>query len=594
MRTVPPNNATSNLEGNPMKHEIKLHDHSDIVLPEKGEPRVVGKVVLNHLEEQMTEQEYTEVFDADPVSGAKAVAAAFGVIFGSFKGQAIPPSMMSQGQLPQTLNVGTQENIYQTSFGQFSESSLHDEQLLGIDTIVRMATDAGVVVPSPYGEHHRDEILRAAIATSTSRSENPNPNWFRVVGKLQDRIQVPFGLVTISKPDGQKFGMAHIGTTDEDGSPYKGRLRVKVVTTVSNRHIVNDLWVEIQNQLSNDSVFKGTLVNYNQLTKGTGRCDYFDQPDPELVHRLVYSDDQETLIKGLLLYRIVFRDKIKRVAPHLAKATVLQPGIYGTGKTSTQMIVAWFALTQGWTCIKYMPSRGATKQEFGEMLEFAEQHSPALLMIEDIETIIDPADRAAFKNLLDDLDGANSKSFDSISMMTTNHEGEIHGSIVRRLEGVIPFEGLDENGVRKMIKKSAGKHWVGYEGEESLRSTIYDIPFDSPVSDDMGLDEIVDLLVRISEKVQDEHGKTVKTGVPHWLVSLVVKRSMIFALPQPGDDMFISQVEMVAAAKTLVPQFSMYTANEDESSDVAMNEMYLSRMIVSQLVETLESKALVK
>lgn len=569
------------------KHKVTFHKSNDINLPAEGEESEVFAIVGSELEERKTLKEFNKVFNIDPAGGSVVVAEAL-KMFGNIKGERMRNPMTGEPILPKTLTVGTQKNIYSSALGNVTEEALWDAD---ISTVAHIATEAGVKIPSPYGEHDRKSIIESALATAflrPSKELDYNPNWLRIVGKIRGEEQVPFGLLSVLTPSGKDFGLVNIMSTDPEGKPFKGKLKVVVTTKTSNAHVVEEFFRRINDNL-NESIFDNAIVNFNKVATSEGETtDYFVDPDPDLVHRLVYSDEQESLIKNLIFNRIAFRDKIKRVQPNLAKATVLQPGIYGTGKTSTQMIVAWFAITQGWTCVQYMPSRGATADEFREMLEFAKQHSPALLMVEDIETIIDPSDQKAFKNLLDDLDGPASKGFDNITMMTTNHEGQIHGSIIRRLQAVIPFEGLDRNGVERMVKKAAGKHWVGYEGPESLRSTIYDIATDAQVSQDQGLDRIVDMLTEIAVKVQDEHGKTLKHGVPHWLVSLVIERALCFALPQPGDDMYISQVEMVASAKTLVPQFAMYTANaEDHDFD---GEMYMAKVFVKELVAELENK----
>src|SRR5690606_12078826 len=139
------------------------------------------------------------------------------------------------------------------------------------------------------------------------------------------------------------------------------------------------------------------------------------------------------------------------------KRGVLLHGPYGTGKSMTAAATADLCKENGWTFI-YL--KDVTK--ISKAYAFAKNYQPAVIFSEDIDQVLKverEKDRdAKINQILNEIDGIDTKGLEIITVLTTNHIEKITQAALRpgRFDGVIQVDPPNQNTVEKLIRKYAG------------------------------------------------------------------------------------------------------------------------------------------
>ena len=131
------------------------------------------------------------------------------------------------------------------------------------------------------------------------------------------------------------------------------------------------------------------------------------------------------------------------------KRGVLLYGPYGTGKTLTANVTAKKAVDNGWTFIYC-----ASALDLGEGLRFARMYPPAIVFAEDIDKVISGGRTEEMNQLLNTLDGVDSKGAEVITVMTTNHIEMLNQASVRpgRLDTVVEVTPPDADAAARLVE----------------------------------------------------------------------------------------------------------------------------------------------
>lgn len=519
-------------------------DVNHIKVDKKAEPSKVARSAIQFAEEMSSTYEIgPRHYEVHPNDGAAAFVRAVGTIFGTeMAGKAIPPSFFGPGKAPTLRSVPVQHLIYKSNDVQFTKEDL---DALGIRDLVSFAQRVNVDVPNYVNDDDFDPIRDSIIAHS------------EIVGTYMGEMQVPFGLTTIFTREGDEFGTANLEETEDQQN-----FVLTITTRKANTDVAQALIKEVEHQFEVGSIYKGRAYDFNDQN--------FFTPSPDTYESLILTEEQERLIKGLVLHRVKFSDKIAEIRPNLAKATVLLPGDYGTGKTMTNMASAWYAMKAGWTVVRWVPAKD-DKKDFGKMLKFASRLGPVLIIIEDVEKMLTD-DENQFSVILDDLDGATTKVSNVVTLMTTNFPERIPRAVWRRFHGVIKFGPLDEAGIARMIKVQLGETWEGYDPDEDTSSTLYNI---DPVTVERGQNRSLDEIVTVLHK----------HGFNQWLISQVLNRAMVFSLNQTNTPLCITEADMLAATESLLPQYDLYNeADHGPGARKSLDEQ-LSDLVAAVLVD---------
>jgi len=122
------------------------------------------------------------------------------------------------------------------------------------------------------------------------------------------------------------------------------------------------------------------------------------------------------------------------------KHGVLLSGKYGTGKTLTAKVIAQKATNNDWTFI-YLKSAA----DLAAGLRMAQLYAPAVIFVEDVDQVASGERDEQLNELLNTLDGVDTKTQPILTVLTTNHPERIQPAFIRagRIDTVIQFEEPD-------------------------------------------------------------------------------------------------------------------------------------------------------
>ena len=131
------------------------------------------------------------------------------------------------------------------------------------------------------------------------------------------------------------------------------------------------------------------------------------------------------------------------------KRTVLLEGKFGTGKTLTATVASYKATLNGWTYI-YLDRVTAMAQA----LVFARQYAPAVIFAEDIDRATPEGRTVQVDDILNNLDGIDSKKHEVITILTTNHVEKIEPAMLRpgRFDAIISVTAPDAEAAEKLMR----------------------------------------------------------------------------------------------------------------------------------------------
>ncbi|MDE2001273.1 MAG: ATP-binding protein [Patescibacteria group bacterium] len=169
---------------------------------------------------------------------------------------------------------------------------------------------------------------------------------------------------------------------------------------------------------------------------------------------LIYAPSTHDELDANLWTLIEKGDSCKAAGITIRKRRVLLTGQFGAGKTTTALLTAKKGMRHGWTFIRVPPSSRKEEGAIGAALELARHYQPAIVFIEEIDHEQRSHNSYAFKKILDDIDGALSKSAEIIILMTANKSDAIEGAMQRpgRMDAIIELGKLTTPEIRKIIE----------------------------------------------------------------------------------------------------------------------------------------------
>lgn len=200
-----------------------------------------------------------------------------------------------------------------------------------------------------------------------------------------------------------------------------------------------------------ESIYKGKA--FRLTTTDEGELDQGIQPK---FLDLSNVNDDELVFPAVVQEQIVTSiwTPIERTAECRAhgiplKRGVLLEGPYGCGKTLTAYVTAKKASTNGWTFIYLDRVTGLR-----EALQFASRYAPAVVFAEDIDRILDGERDVKVDDVLNIIDGVDSKGAELITILTTNFVEKIEKAMLRpgRLDAVISVKAPDAEAAKRLVR----------------------------------------------------------------------------------------------------------------------------------------------
>lgn len=256
-------------------------------------------------------------------------------------------------------------------------------------------------------------------------------------------VQVPYGRVEVPGIDG------FLETGLDDGKfILGGQVKQK------NHPQVQEIAELTRKILKEQSIYKGKAIKVKFTDSDD---DDFDpiQGAPQFLELAGIKDDDLIFGKRVLndlnigLFTPIEQTEACRQYGVPLKRGVLLYGQFGTGKTMTAYVSALKAVRHGWTFI-YLDS----VRDLRKGLEFAAKYSPCVLFAEDIDRVVTGNRSLKMDDILNLLDGVDTKGAEILTVFTTNHVENINPALLRmgRLDTLVEVSPPDAEAVQRLVK----------------------------------------------------------------------------------------------------------------------------------------------
>jgi transitional endoplasmic reticulum ATPase len=240
----------------------------------------------------------------------------------------------------------------------------------------------------------------------------------------------------------------------------------------------------------------------------------------------IFSKKVEVEIATSIYTPIRHTEKVRQSGIPLKRGVLLE-GPYGTGKTLTSYTTAQICVENGWTFVAVDRASGLR-----QALELARRYQPAVVFCEDIDRSTTGKRTIQLDDILNTVDGLESKSTEIMVVLTTNHVENISKAMLRpgRLDAVIRVEAPDPDAVERLIR-------------------VYGSG-----------------LVPLKEKL-DVIGAKLAGQIPA-VIREVVERSKLYAinLTNGAEELVVSQDALLAAAEPMAYHWGLMQEGGDKRS----------------------------
>lgn len=240
----------------------------------------------------------------------------------------------------------------------------------------------------------------------------------------------------------------------------EGRYVFKIVGNVlrKDQKTISNLFDEVRQELKTNSIYRGKAIKI-RFRGDNGSL--LNMPEPKFINTddvdenmLVYPSSVQVAIETNLF------TPIQRIQDCIAngikiKRGVILGGTFGTGKTLAAKVASKFAVQAGVTYV-YIPRA----DELAQAVDFAKQYqSPAcVIFCEDIDRALSGDRSVKMDDILNIIDGIDTKSQNIITVLTTNDIDAINPAMLRpgRLDSVIHVLPPDAKAVERLIRVYGG------------------------------------------------------------------------------------------------------------------------------------------
>ncbi len=220
---------------------------------------------------------------------------------------------------------------------------------------------------------------------------------------------------------------------------------------------VDQLMALTERILKTDSLYKGHAIIVDLAFLDTpgmqiSQPEFLDNAISNIQDEDVLMNDVTRINYSAVLLRIEKTEECKKKGIPLKHGCLLA-GPYGTGKTLLAKYTAKISIENGWTFI-YLEKATQMKNA----LRLAELYSPCVVFSEDIDKAVEGNSRTLDINqILNTLDGIDTKTNPIITILTTNHLENINKAFLRagRIDSLIQMTPLDANTGAKFLDRFA-------------------------------------------------------------------------------------------------------------------------------------------
>jgi DNA polymerase III delta prime subunit len=197
---------------------------------------------------------------------------------------------------------------------------------------------------------------------------------------------------------------------------------------------IDEFFLAVEEELKERSIYKGKCLLWSQ--------DYgFSFIENRGSDEIVLNENEQLVLDNFIIKPILSGKKEKR--------GILFAGPYGTGKTETALKIGRVANEVGQTFI-YCKDRNLSA-----VLDIAKHYQPSIVFVEDIDEMASGERGEEINDLLNTIDGIQTKGQGITLIMTTNHKEKINQAFRRpgRIDVVLNFDLPNKPTIAKMYRK---------------------------------------------------------------------------------------------------------------------------------------------
>ena len=300
-----------------------------------------------------------------------------------------------------------------------------------------------------------NEVFGSAVSKEDkSPSGNSNIDTVDVILADGSRTKVPFG----------KISLEELGEDSEININYDNTrhlLLVKGQCQFKYQSLIDDIVERTKELLATESIYKNQALEITNLS------------EPKIMtlagidkQFMVLSKKTEFELQPLRS-RILYPEKCIAKGIPLKYGCLLE-GKYGTGKTLLAFKLAKDAVNNGWSFV-YLKDPSLLAETLRMCKVVDRSGHGVIVFVEDIDQVTRGNRDSAMQDILNTLDGGDTKDMNVITLFTTNHIELIEPTFLRgkRIGSVITMDCLDAETAERFIRETFSEA-EGYSVDDDL------------------------------------------------------------------------------------------------------------------------------
>lgn len=300
-----------------------------------------------------------------------------------------------------------------------------------------------------------NEVFGSAVSKEDkSPSGNSNIDTVDVILADGSRTKVPFG----------KISLEELGEDSEININYdndRHLLLVKGQCQFKYQSLIDDIVERTKELLATESIYKNQALEITNLS------------EPKIMtlagidkQFMVLSKKTEFELQPLRS-RILYPEKCIAKGIPLKYGCLLE-GKYGTGKTLLAFKLAKDAVNNGWSFV-YLKDPSLLAETLRMCKVVDRSGHGVIVFVEDIDQVTRGNRDSAMQDILNTLDGGDTKDMNVLTLFTTNHIELIEPTFLRgkRIGSVITMDCLDAETAERFIRETFSEA-EGYSVDDDL------------------------------------------------------------------------------------------------------------------------------
>ena len=340
----------------------------------------------------------------------------------------------------QDLITIAKEKGLNTAMSEMRERIGVEEQLLDVDYEIKCFQNEGAYAISLAV----DKVLGKFDMSPAGASDDP-PTLINITLPDGRDVKAPWGQIALPGFDNECY-------IELDYDWNRAILTVEARIRKRFESDVKRIIDETKNILKNESIYLSQAIEVEY--DGNNQIEEPSFMDLSSIDgdKILFSKE---IMDGLvpILSRIKETDKCKEQGLDI-KLGVLMEGPYGTGKTLTAFWLGKIAREYGWTFMYVKNCKNSAKAlKIAE--NYARNGNGVIIFTEDIDQIVRGKRDQNIQDIVNTLDGGDTKNLPIISIFTTNHIEVIEPTFLRgkRIGSLINFGVLDMDTSKQFIDK---------------------------------------------------------------------------------------------------------------------------------------------